>query len=42
MATEIGELGDHDDIQSEMMSEMCLVVDNQDNVIGSELSLIHI
>ena len=36
MATEIGELGDHDDIQSEMMSEMCLVVDNQDNVIGSE------
>ena len=36
MATEIGELGDHDEIQSDMMAEMCLVVDNQDNVIGSE------
>jgi len=36
MAPEIGDLGEHDEIQSEMMAEMCLVVDEQDNVIGSE------
>ena len=33
MAPEIGKIGDHDVIQSEMMGEMCLVVDSDDNVI---------
>jgi len=36
MAAENGELLDHDKIQSEMMAEMCLVVDIDDNVIGAE------
>ena len=36
MVPEISELGDHDEVQSEMMAEMCLIVDEQDNVIGSE------
>ena len=36
MAPEIGDLGEHDEIQSEMMAELCLVVDNQDKVIGAE------
>ena len=36
MAPEISELEDHDEVQSEMMAEMCLIVDKQDNVIGSE------
>ena len=36
MVPEISELEDHDEVQSEMMAEMCLIVDKQDNVIGSE------
>lgn len=36
MVPEIIELEDHDEVQSEMMAEMCLIVDKQDNVIGSE------
>jgi len=39
MAPEIGKIGEHDEIQSEMMGEMCLVVDIDDNVIGSESKL---
>ena len=35
MAPEIGKIGEHDEIQSEMMGEMCLVVDIDDNVIGA-------
>ena len=40
MAPEIGKIGDHDVIQSEMMGEMCLVVDSDDNVIGADTKLI--
>ncbi len=40
MATEIGKIGDHDVVQSEMMGEMCLVVDSDDNVIGADTKLI--
>ena len=40
MAPEIEELGGHDSIQSEMMGEMCLVVDIEDNVTGVESKLI--
>jgi len=39
MAPEIGKIGHHDEIQSEMMGEMCLVVDIDDNVIGAETKL---
>ena len=39
MAPEIGKIGEHDEIQSEMMGEMCLVVDIDDNVIGAESKL---
>ena len=39
MAPEIEELGGHDSIQSEMMGEMCLVVDIEDNVTGVESKL---
>ena len=39
MAPEISKLGEHDEIQSEMMGEMCLVVDIDDNVIGAESKL---
>ncbi len=39
MASEIGKIGEHDEIQSEMMGEMCLVVDIDDNVIGAESKL---
>ena len=35
MASEIGMIGSHDETQSEMMGEMCLVVDIDDNVIDS-------
>jgi len=40
MAPEIEEVGNHDSIQSEMMGEMCLVVDIEDNVTGAESKLI--
>ena len=40
MAPEIEEVGNHDSIQSEMMGEMCLVVDIEDNVTGVESKLI--
>ena len=36
MVPDIIELGDHDEVQSEMMAEMCLIVDKDDNVIGSD------
>ncbi len=39
MAPEIEEVGNHDSIQSEMMGEMCLVVDIEDNVTGVESKL---
>lgn len=39
MASEVGKIGKHDEIQSEMMGEMCLVVDIDDNVIGAETKL---
>ena len=40
MSTGDGNLDDHDAIQSEMMSEMCLMVDSEDKVIGSESKLV--
>ena len=40
MPPEIGELENLDSIQSEMMGEMCLVVDIEDNVTGAESKLI--
>jgi len=40
MAPEIDEVKDHDSIQAEMMGEMCLVVDSDDNVIGTETKLV--
>ena len=40
MAPEIEDVGNHDSIQSEMMGEMCLVVDIEDNVTGVESKLI--
>ncbi|MEC7708522.1 MAG: isopentenyl-diphosphate delta-isomerase [Candidatus Thermoplasmatota archaeon] len=40
MASEIGMIGSHDETQSEMMGEMCLVVDIDDNVIGAESKLV--
>ena len=39
MVREIDKIGEHDEIQSEMMGEMCLVVDIDDNVIGTESKL---
>ena len=39
MAPEIEEVWNHDSIQSEMMGEMCLVVDIEDNVTGVESKL---
>ena len=40
MSTGDGNLDDHDAIQSEMMREMCLMVDSEDKVIGSESKLV--
>jgi len=39
MAPGVGEIEGHDSIQSEMMGEMCLVVDIDDNVVSSETKL---
>ena len=39
MAPGMGEIGHHDAIQSEMMGEMCLVVDSNDNVVRAETKL---
>ena len=39
MATENFDLGAHDAAQSEMMGELCLVVDIDDNITGSETKL---
>ena len=39
MAPGVGDIEGHDSIQSEMMGEMCLVVDIDDNVVSSETKL---
>ena len=39
MATEEDGLDSHDSIQTEMMGEMCIVVDKEDMVTGTESKL---